>query len=56
MNKKYLQPAMQALAAQPVTVLALSILDGKASSGTDVLVKENPWELDADEDKEGVFE
>ena len=57
MKKEYQQPAGQVYASQTEAMLAVSIMDGKADSSTDVLVKENDWSLTEDEDSDaGIFE
>lgn len=57
MKKEYQQPVAEVYASQTSSMLAVSIMDGKADSSTEVLVKENDWSLTEDEDSDaGIFE
>ena len=57
-KKEYQQPAAQVCESQTETIIALSIMDGKASSSADVLVKGNDWSQtdDEDDDDDALFE
>lgn len=56
MKKEYQQPAGQVYASQAEAMLAVSIMDGQASSGTEVLAPENPWTLNGEDSEETIFE
>ncbi|MBQ9293483.1 MAG: hypothetical protein IJ219_00965 [Bacteroidaceae bacterium] len=51
MKKTYMMPALQVSEAQAVNMMAVSIQDGNADPGKDVLTKENTdWDFWGDEE------